>query len=247
MRIYSVSFFRSPASAYESERAGAGRGVFFINYVRALVRGFWIVYGPDGYKLEIRHDDRVREFPYWKSMLRMQDAGLLKLIYTGPSISLCGSMALRLDPLWEPATTYLLCRDLDALPTFREKRAVDRWIESGKAIHAMHDSISHGCTLLMGGMVSFNVAKCRNIPRPPYAEMKTHGDDQRWLNTVVAPMYPKDEIVLDDSMALGPKQHPMDKLGSHIGGAFGVQPFVDWVAANPDVCPRLKEIVECES
>lgn len=246
MKIYSVSFFRDAASAYESERAGAGRGVFFINYVRALVRGFWIVYGPDGYNLEIRHDDRVMQFPYFKAMERMQEAGLLKLIYKGPSISLCGSMANRLDPLWDPATRYLLCRDLDALPTFREKRAVDKWIESGKAIHAMHDSISHGCTLLMGGMVSFKAEKCRNIPPPPYAQMTTHGDDQRWLNGTVAPMF-KGDILLHDALGLGPKNHPMDKLGSHLGGAFLVDPFINWLEKEaPELCSKLDIIKECE-
>lgn len=245
MRIYSTAFFRHEASAYESERAGAGRGVFFVNYLRALVRGFWVVYGPSDWKLEIRYDDRAKEFPYFEKLLRMRDAGLLDLIYKGKAETLCGSMAWRLDPLWEPATTYLLCRDIDALPTFREKRAVDRWIESGKAIHAMHDSISHGCTLLMGGMVSFNVAKCRGIPRPPYAEMKTHGDDQRWLNSVVAPLFPKSEITLDGPLDLGPKAE-MEKLGSHVGGAFHVDPFCKWLDENAELCPKLDLIRECE-
>jgi hypothetical protein len=248
VNIYSVAFFRSDASAYESERAGAGRGVFFVNYLRSLVRAFWIVYGPDGWRLEIRHDDRVREFAYFKALERMQDAGLLKLIPKGPVPSLCGGMLWRMDPLWEPETKYLLCRDLDALPTFREKRAVNRWIDYGvHSIHSIHDSVSHAGCGLMGGLVGFDAPICRDkIPRPPYESLNTHGDDQRWLMSTVAPLF-EGGIRQDTPDTLGPRDHALDVLGSHLGGAFHVDPLVRWVDENPSFCPRLGEIRRCES
>lgn len=247
MNIYSVSFFRHEASAYESERAGAGRGVFFVNYLRSLVRVFHIVYPEPNWRLEIRHDERASEFKYFTTLLKMQERGLLKLIYKGKAETLCGAMCWRLDPLWEPTTGYLLCRDLDALPTFRERRSVDRWIASGKPIHAMHDSISHMGTLLMGGMVGFDSFKCNaKIPRPPYDQLTRHGDDQRWLASVIPPVFRDDEIFSEGPVELGPKDHPMDKLGSHLGGAFHVDPFIKWLDENPSVCQKLDVIRECE-
>jgi len=247
VNIYSVSWFRHSASAYESERAGAGRGVFFVNYLRSLVRAFWMVYGPSGWRLEIRHDETSYAFPYFAKLKLMEDAGLLTLIYKGKAETLCGAMSWRMDPLWEPTTGYLLCRDLDALPTYREKRAVDNWIKSGKPIHAMHDSISHMGTLLMGGMVGFDSFKCgAKIPRPPYAEMTTHGDDQRWLMRVIPSAFKSEDILSEGPAELGPKDHPMDILGSHLGGAFHVDPFCKWLDENPKLCEKLDVIRECE-
>jgi len=244
MKIYSTAFFRSAASAYESERAGAGRGVFFVNYLRSLVRAFWMVYGPDNWKLMIQHDDRAMEFPYFQVLKRMQEKQLLTLYYRGKSEGLCSSMMWRLNPIWYVDSEYVLCRDLDALPTYREKRRVDNWIQGGKAIHALHDSISHMGTMLMGGMVGFDVKQVKDkIPKPPTEGLNVHGDDQRWLNEFVAPYH---EIQWDGPVELGPKDHPMDKLGSHLGGAFHVDPFVKWLDENPDLCPKLEIIRECE-
>ena len=62
MKIFSTAFFRNWASGYETEQAGAGRGVFFVNYLRSLVRNHWAVWSD--WQLVIHHDDRATEFPY---------------------------------------------------------------------------------------------------------------------------------------------------------------------------------------
>ena len=241
MKVASYSFFRDAASAYESERCGASRGIFFVNYVRAIVRAHHSVY--DDWQLRIHHDDRVMEFPYWKAMERMEQAGLMCLIPMGPSASLCSSMAWRLRPIWDEAVSHVICRDIDSLPTPREAKAVERWANSGHAIHSIHDSISH--TGLMGGTIAFNTNRVKaTIPRPP-EYMPVHGDDQRWLNSYVEPLYRSDTLY-DNTASMGPREDPRDMWCNGVGLAFHVDPYVKFLDENPHYCPKLSVIKDCE-
>jgi len=78
------------------------------------------------------------------------------------------SMLWRLKPIFErvydkPIYTHVICRDLDSPSTYRDAQAVEYWISTDKACHAITDSISHDVPLL-GGMIGF-------IPR--YFTMRT--------------------------------------------------------------------------
>lgn len=255
MNVFATAFFRDKNSAYESERCGEGRGVFFVNYLRSLVRAHYAVY-PD-FLLWIYHDDRAMEFKYFKVLERMQERGLLKLIYMGLSEALCKSMMWRLLPIWNLGVDIVLCRDLDALSTPRERRAIDKWIASGKAVSALHDSESHSSAALMGGMVSFQCQWMRNhfaswndfVGKATQfdIDLSQHGADQRLLNALVLPLADSEEqIVSEHRSTLGAKDHYIDQLASHIGGCMHVDPCVAWFDKNPEYCPKLKEIRECE-
>lgn len=253
MKVFSTAFYRDKNSAYESERAGAGRGVFFCNYLRSLVRAHYAVY--QDFQLWIHHDERAREFPYFKVLERMQERGLLKLIYMGPSEALCKSMMWRLLPIWNLSVDVVLCRDLDALSTPRERRAIDKWLASDRAISALHDSESHSSAALMGGMVGF---KCEWM-RDKFAswnafiglagqygiDLSQHGSDQRLLNAAILPLA-EDQIIYEDRQSLGAKDHYIDQLAAHIGGPMHVDPAVNWFSKNRDYCPKLDIIEECE-
>ena len=254
MNVVATAFFRHENSAYESERAGAGRGVFFSNYPRAVVRGHWAVY-PD-WELWVYHDDTSREFAYFKALERMHERKLLKLIPMGKAHLLCGSMFWRMLPIWTLNVDRVLCRDLDALSTPRERKAIEKWIASDRAISALHDSESHSATALMGGMVGF---KCDWVRErwPSWdtfmrmadqfgISMNQHGDDQRLLNAAILP-HAGDQISYEDRASLGPKGDGVDTLTAHIGGAYHVDPCVKWFKEHPEYCPRLKEIEECEA
>lgn len=253
MRVFSTAFYRDKNSAYESERAGAGRGVFFVNYLRSLVRAHYAVY-PD-FQLWIHHDERAKEFPYFKCLERMQERGLLKLIYMGPSEALCKSMMWRMLPIWNLSVDVVLCRDLDALSTPRERRAIDKWLSSERAISALHDSESHSSSALMGGMVGFKCEWMRDrfsswnsfvgLADQYGIDLTQHGADQRLLNAAILPEA-GDQIIYEDRQTLGAKDHYIDQLTAHLGGAFHVDPCVNWFKQNRDYCPKLKDIEECE-
>ena len=76
------------------------------------------------------------------------------------SAPLTKAMLWRLKPLFEldqisnKVWDYVLCRDLDSPPTYREAQAVKYWMNKGKAAHAITDSVSHDVPML-GGMIGF--------------------------------------------------------------------------------------------
>jgi hypothetical protein len=64
------------------------------------------------------------------------------------------AMLWRLKPCFDSQVEYTICRDLDSPLTYREAQAVEYWLRSGKAAHAITDSVSHNIPM-MGGMVGF--------------------------------------------------------------------------------------------
>ena len=150
MNVVALAFFRGKESEYEQ---GANPGGFFRGYLRSIVRAHHSVW-PD-WAMWFYHDNAVRDFAEFKLLERYQEAGLVKLIERGSAEPLTASMLWRLLPAWEPGVDRFLCRDIDSLPQPRERKAVERWIASGKPINALHDSTSHQGTAIMGGMCGF--------------------------------------------------------------------------------------------
>jgi hypothetical protein len=75
---------------------------------------------------------------------------------------LCEAMLWRMLPVFgEPRDyTHVLCRDADAITTYREACAVAEWLASGRTAHALHDNPAHASPL-MGGMCGFDCRKLR--------------------------------------------------------------------------------------
>lgn len=102
----------------------------------------------------------------------------------------CKLMLSRLEPIWITSATHVLCRDLDAITTYREAQAVNDWLKSGKPIHAILDNPAHGG--IMGGMCGFDASFVRNKFKTwddmvKGANLKNHGTDQNLLNKLFKP------------------------------------------------------------
>ncbi len=264
MNVVSLSFFRHEASNYESERCGVARGVFFINYLQAIIRAhhlFW-----KGWELWIHHDDRVKAFPYFRVMESMADLHVLKLIDCGKAKTLCGSMLWRINPLWDPAVEYTVCRDIDSLPMPRDRVMVEEAIDAGATVHAVLDSESHSGPI-MGGMSAFHGASI--LKRLPYyqtwddfmmrakfhgIDLNKHGADQRLLNLEIW-QSEKDRTLIHqrrqdiqypeamETRPVAPRVDAFDQL-VHMGGAFDVTktlPLLDAIDT-----PELTRIRFCE-
>lgn len=240
-KLVSYSFFRHKDSAYESERCGESRGIFFVNYLRAIVRAHHSVY-PD-FELRIHHDDLAMQFEYWKALRRMADAGLLTLHFMGKAQYLCGSMVWRMAPIWDSSVSVVLCRDVDSLSTMRERMAVERWMESKASIHVIHDSISHAG--VMGGTIAFKTNLVRDRMQVPPPTLSYHNQDQNWLNAIVEPVFSK-EILYDNTVSMGERLDPRDMLCNGVGLAFKVDPVVEFYKSHPEMCPVLDTIEKCE-
>lgn len=111
---------------------------------------------------------------------------------------LCKAMLWRLIPVFDYNNySHVICRDLDSPPTYREAQAVQDWINSDKAAHAITDSISHTIPM-MGGMVGFHTGywpvrtgwqHWRDIFKDTKIDFSIKGADQTLLNAVVYPKF----------------------------------------------------------
>lgn len=241
-RVHSVAFFRNDASAYEGERCGTARGVFFVNFLRTLVRAHHAVF-PD-WELRIHHDDRVRAFPEFAALERMRAAGLLTLAAMGEAATLCGAMLWRLSPLWDEDVEIVMCRDLDSLPMHRDRKMVEEAMASGAVVHAILDSESH-CGPYMGGTIAIRAAafrdafpRCRNlgdfIAAHRVCDLTRLGDDQRVLNAALTHPFLKRtfvhqrrrDIMYPEAMAtrpVAPQETELDKVVRHVGAGYDVE------------------------
>jgi hypothetical protein len=124
------------------------------------------------------------------------------------------SMLWRLKPAFDKNVERFICRDLDSPLLPRDRQAVIDWENSGKASHAITDSVSHNIPM-MGGMIGFVASEFRerldcdswedlilnaedSISRPYDFSIK--GEDQVLL---VEYIYPKFAHPTDESI----KQH----------------------------------------
>lgn len=251
-KIYSLAFFRHAASAYESPRCGASQGNFFANFLPVVVRAFRSIFLPQGWTLRIHHDDTVRKFPYFNALAQMNLRGILELEDMGKAETLCGSMLWRMKPAMvypegTPGGHLVAARDLDSLPTCRELQAINRWLAAGageQPVLALHDSVSHTGTALMGGMIAVRsdhtsvmtwlgttYTGLLRLQKESGIDFNRHGSDQEFLNRL-----PCRPIVYHESReSLGPRTDPRDLLSAHIGGAFHALPAQQWYDANlPD-------------
>ena len=247
---HSVAFFRSDASGYESPRAGTSQGIFFKTFMPILVRAHYAAF--KGWDLAIHHDDRVREFEYFPTLERMHRAGLLTLVPMGECHALCSSMLWRLQPIFAGTHDWVVCRDIDSLPMFRDRSMVEEAIASGAAVHAILDSESHSGPL-MGGMTAFNAATFRGtfpnetlesfINKPLEIDLNQHGADQRFLNTVVWPRMKyktfihqrRNDVQYPEAMRTEGVHYSsldLDNVVRHIGAAYDKEKAAKVIAEN---------------
>lgn len=164
-------------------------------YLGAFVRAHHALF--PRYELRIHHDEAIFRTPYGGSLFGLAAQGLVRLVYM-PSRSgqgKCERMLHRLAPAWDSDAEYVFARDLDALPTWTERRAVEEFIASGLELHTIHANPAH-CGI-MGGLCGVSAAALRRLA-PTFEEFVAlakfsderwaeHGADQDHLNNHVAP------------------------------------------------------------
>lgn len=115
---------------------------------------------------------------------------------------LCKAMLWRMKPIFELNSDnkwkydYVLCRDLDSPPTYREVQAVSYWMMRDKAMHAITDSVSHDVPLL-GGMIGvipkYFTQRVGNTWEAMLGDngidFSRKGSDQNFLNHYIYPKF----------------------------------------------------------
>lgn len=141
----------------------------------------------------------------------------------------CKAMLWRLKPIWND-TDIVLCRDSDAITTWREKTAVYEWLTTTDNIHGINDNEAHGLPM-MGGMVGFRAKAIRDhfkewdalmFDNEEISDMKLHGSDQTFLMKVIYPHFKGSFYLSDELGRLSPHNNPLwesDLCSRHIGSA----------------------------
>lgn len=131
----------------------------------------------------------------WKELF---DSYPIKLEVHQDQVPLTLAMLWRLRPCFDNNYTHVLCRDLDSPLTYRERQAVEYWINRDKAAHAITDSVSHDVPML-GGMIGLRPQYFRDKMgvhtwgdliriRPNYL-WNQKGSDQTFLRDIVYPKF----------------------------------------------------------
>lgn len=267
--VVSLALFRHSSSGYESANAGESQGRFFTNCLPAIVRGYAACY--PGWTVRIHHDDSIYNTYYGDVLFKLAAEGLLELVDCGKAETLCGAMLWRMKPASDPNVERFICRDVDAIPTPREAKAVAEWIESGLPVHIIHDSPAH--TGYMGGMMGFRPDALREvIGADPYAaaiqfaaddgiDLNVHGRDQRVLNNLFKARLARSTFCSFDpsksphsefrvSRPIPPSSGLLDSTTANIGtpfdrvGAVGI--YNEASANDPEFARTISRISEIE-
>lgn len=125
---------------------------------------------------------------------------------------LCRSMLWRLKKIFDEDAEIVLCRDADALTSYREAQAVQEWEGMDKLILSIQDSNSHTLPL-MGGLVGFKAKQFRE----KYGSWDdllslwknddwSHGQDQKFMMNIIYPEF-KNEIFKKDMRSIDKYYH----------------------------------------
>lgn len=185
MKVISYSIFGDPSSF---EFRFYLRGVYFNARMNRLLYPEW--------QTCIFYEDKVIEKLYDFNVSLSQVCGNI-ISRSMPSSSKCESMLWRILPLMgpRPGVTHVICRDADAITTYKEAQSVHEWIDSGLGFHGITDDPAHTIPM-MGGMSGFKVDHFKNT-FPEYDtfekligkdNLKDHGSDQ---NLLMKKIYPK--------------------------------------------------------
>ncbi|MDP3768603.1 MAG: hypothetical protein Q8S13_11370, partial [Dehalococcoidia bacterium] len=168
-------------------------------YLPAFVRAHHTLF--PGYELRVHHDDGIFNAPYGAAMFGLQARNLVRLVNmpARDGEGKCQRMLWRLAPAWDDEVGFVFARDLDALPTWRERCVVEEFLASAMSgetdTSAIHDNTAHSG--LMGGMSGFRASVLRAFATTfedfiaaagfDDARWAQHGADQDYLNAKIAP------------------------------------------------------------
>jgi len=165
---------------YKNEHKDCVSFETFFKFLSINLRAYYFVYSD--WKL-VLHCDSITYYAYKNYLDDVSKIIDIDIKIYEPN-QLCRSMLWRLNPINE--YDYTICRDIDSLPTFRERLCVEQWISDNTNAHSINDSISHTIPL-MGGMVGFKKnAFPVEILNTNY-DFSQKGSDQTFMNDYISP------------------------------------------------------------
>jgi hypothetical protein len=140
MKVVSFSLFSHNGDIKTFEK--------FLEYFSINLRAYKLLF-PD-WKIHLYLEDKMYEiYKDYFDFLKDNDIIDFKI---KKAKTLCENMLWRMETV--DFAEYSIARDVDSLPTFRERQSVEVWINDRTMAHAISDNIHHN-EVLMGGMIGF--------------------------------------------------------------------------------------------
>lgn len=132
----------------------------------------------------------------------------------------------RFRPLSEPDVDVWISRDTDSRLSWRERRAVDEWLDSDQTAHLLRDSHNHGYTI-MAGMFGIKNKPFHNkygVINLDNQSVSVRTDDQTILEQVLWPFIKHDHMSHDHWRHSKVYGQPTYQEGDHVHwqNAYGV-------------------------
>jgi len=151
---------------------------------------------PD-WEIRVHHDSSLFRHPLGPVLCASAARGEIVLVRMPDQGDLCAKMLWRMAPAFDPDVERFICRDVDALPTIKDRLCVDAWCNTRAGLHVIRDSTSHSA-LVMGGLCGFKRHllldhcgwKTFDQMVREAGDLSKHGSDQVWLNSVWNRMVP---------------------------------------------------------
>lgn len=144
MKVISYSIFKAPCEKFEF--MAYMRGLYFNWRMNNLIYPEWRTYITVSRSVQ-------QEYPYFFKDLQANGVW----VDMHEDAVLCRSMLERMYPVLmseSAGITHVICRDADAITTYKEAAAVQEWVDSGLGFHGITDNPAHSIPM-MGGMVGF--------------------------------------------------------------------------------------------
>jgi len=186
MKVIAYSIFSAPCEKFE-----------FMSYLRGIYFNWRmnnLIY--PGWKMYVTISRSIQNSEYNSFFLNLKANGVWVDLHE--DAVLCRSMLERMYPVIMSESvgiTHVICRDADAITTYKEAQAVQEWIDSGLGFHSITDNQAHSLPM-MGGMIGFRTDIFRQLfPQWKSLDYMTkrwnltqRGSDQQLL---MADIYPK--------------------------------------------------------
>lgn len=136
-----------------------GDHALYQEYLPAALRAHHCLF--KGWTYRIYHDQRIDEGGYARALRALAARGLVELVEIPGRVMIEKALLWRIMPLWDNSVERFLMRDADSVASYRERRAVETWVRSGLAAHAIGDKRGHHDWPMIDGLIGFKVAQAR--------------------------------------------------------------------------------------
>lgn len=238
-----------------------GENTRYAQFLPAVLRAHHALFSKSqGWELRIHLDDNALGTKYGAVLESLAREGLVELRWMRMA-PLCRAMMWRLAPLWDDEVEVTFCRDIDALPTPRDRTCMEAFMASPAWVHTIHDNQMHDG--IMGGLSGFKrkaklaasslEALCSLAGRVDWAK---HGTDQDVLNRFFQlPLFehyflaPRNQRTVVARAPVPPNgEDPRDALVAHLGASGfdverAVQHYRTEAMLRSDDFPRIETLI----